>query len=186
MRVISGSAKGRKLKVPSLRGGKRIRPLSDFAKEGLFNILSTLTEEADFLDLFAGSGQVGIEALSRGARTAMFVEIDRNAVVVIRQNLESTELADRGEIFSMEVNPAISMLDRKKAKFDLIFIGAPYGLSLLGEAVKNIAKSDILKDKGIVIAERSKKQELKIEDDSLVLAREVSYGDTVFSFYKRA
>lgn len=185
MRVISGSAKGLLLKFPKLSGGKKVRPLSDTAKESLFNILAGRINGCYFLDLFAGTVQVGIEALSRGADLAIFVEIDKRAVSVIRDNLSLTGLSDRAEIYLFDVMRAISVLNKKGAHFDMIFIGAPYSSPVLEPVLEKIAKSDIVKDSGIVIAECSKKQDLSGKYGVLEKFRKEKYGDTVFSFYKR-
>lgn len=183
MRVISGSAKGRKLKFP--KGAAKLRPLSDQSKEGLFNIIAAFVPGSRFLDLFAGTGQVGIEALSRGAELAMFVDSDRKAVSTIWENLNSTALSDRAEVFSSEVLRAIAAFARKKALFDIIFLGAPYTVPVLVPAMEKLAKSDIVKDKGLVIAEHTKRAALSEHYGALAKVREVVYGDTVLSFYRR-
>ncbi len=185
MRVISGTAKGRKLKFPKVTDKKKIRPLSDFAKEALFDLLRLRIEDAKFLDLFAGTGQIGIEALSRGAQSCFFVELEKKAVVVIKENLENTELLDKAEICQMDVMKAIAMLGKSRRGFDLIFIGAPYKLPLLEPTIVEIEKSCILNDNGIVIAEHNRKQVLSEEYGFLQLVRSEHYGDTQFSFYKR-
>lgn len=183
MRVISGSKKGMKLKSPKPTLMNRIRPLSDFAKESLFNILSARVEGCTFLDLFAGTGQVGIEALSRGAKIAMFVENDRQTVAVIRENLEKTGFTGNSEIFSLDAIKTISFFGKTRARFDIVYIGAPYILPLLVPALENISKNGIVNQGGIVVAEHSKRQKLPPEFGPLGLTREANYGDTVFSFY---
>lgn len=183
MRVISGSAKGRKLKFPS---GAKTRPLSDFAKEGLFNILADKIVGGDFLDLFAGTGQVGIEALSRGSRIAIFVDSDRKAVSSIWENLDITSLSDRAEVYCTDVARAITALGKKKAGFDVVFIGAPYTVPVLGPTMEKVAKSDIVKYEGLVIAEHNKRIVLnEVYGGDIVRIREVKYGDTILSIYRR-
>lgn len=183
MRIISGSKKGRKLKYPKLANNKKVRPLSNSAKEGLFNILAPKIEDSYFLDLFAGSGQVGIEALSRGAELAIFVEAEKKAAAIIRENLISLDLMDRAEIFILDAERALSILGKKKAKFDIIFIGAPYHTSLLSQVLGKISGSDIIKENGIVIAEFHKKQKIDNRYGIIEQFREERYGDTVFSFF---
>ncbi len=185
MRVISGEAGGKKLKFPKLKAGKRIRPLSDQAKEALFNILSARTEGSDFLDLFAGTGQVGIEALSRGARIAFFVDSDRQCVSTVEENLKLAGTDGNAEVYCMDALDAIGFLSRKTAKFDLIFIGAPYTTGIIFKAMEILSKNDIVKDNGIVIAEHSKKQVLDKTYADMSQVRQAAYGDTVFSFYRR-
>ncbi len=183
MRVISGSAKGRKLKYP--QSSSRIRPLSDFAKEGLFNIIADEVPGCRFLDLFAGTGQVGIEALSRGAELAMFVDSDKKAVSAIWDNLNSALLSDRAEVYSSDVLRAIGAFGKKGAVFDVVFLGAPYTVPVLGPAMEKLAKSDIVKDNGLVIAEHTKRIILEDMYGRLLKFRSVVYGDTILSFYRR-
>ena len=184
MRVIGGTAKGRTLKTALLGGGKKIRPLSDQAKEALFNILAPVIGDCSFLDLFAGSGQVGIEALSRGAKLCMFCEKEGRAARFIKENLDLCGFSDCAEIFVMDVLKAIGVLDKNKALFDVIFIGAPYGQKILLETLEKISKSGILKESTVVIAEHTKRQEVAQEYGGLKKFRENRYGDTVFSFYR--
>jgi len=184
MRVIGGSAKGRMLKTAVLGGGKKIRPLSDQAKEALFNILAPVIDGCAFLDLFAGSGQVGIEALSRGAALCLFCEKEGKAVHFIKENLELCALSDRAEVYVLDVLRAVDVLDKNKALFDVIFIGAPYGQKILIETLEKLSKSAILREKAVVIAEHTKRQEVSSEYGPLKKFRENKYGDTVFSFYR--
>ena len=185
MRVISGSAKGRKLKFPKIADKKKVRPLSDFAKEALFDLLRLRIEGARFLDLFAGTGQVGIEALSRGAEICFFVGTDKKTVEIIRENLEHTLLTGKAEVFQMDVTRSIEYFGRRGAQFDLIFIGAPYKLPLLEPTVIEIEKTGIINDNSIIIAEHNRQQELLVEYGTLKKVRSEKYGDTVFSFYKK-
>lgn len=183
MRVIAGSAKGRELKFPKLPEGKRLRPLTGQAKEALFNILAGRIEGARFLDLFAGTGSVGIEALSRGAALAFFVEMERRTVETLRQNLEITGFQDRAEVFCMDVIKALGVLDRQKACFDIVFIGAPYGSPLLEEALKKLSQTGVVGVDGVVIAEHSSRDKIADSYSGLVRSRDARYGDTVMSFY---
>ena len=184
MRVISGKAKGKKLKVPKLSRGRRIRPLTDQAKEALFNILGIKVPDSYFLDLFAGTGAVGIEALSRGAKIAIFVELDKRAVSSIRENLAATELDSSAEVYSLEVLKAIKVLDSKGSKFDIIFLGAPYGSPILEKALEKLSGSGLVKDDALVVAEHRAKHEISQNFGNLVRFRDSRYGDTVLSFYK--
>ena len=189
LRVISGIARGKRLKVPK---GK-IRPLTEQAREALFNILAPRIAESDFLDLFAGSGAVGIEALSRGARLAVFVEIDKKSVQTIWENLNNTGFSDRAEVFALPVAAALKILNKKGAKFDIIFSGAPYGSPNLVEAMKYLGESALLKDSGLVVAEHrfsakggsasGGKYNLDEDFGNLSRFRLERYGDTMFSFY---
>ena len=184
MQVIAGSAKGRRLVSPSHSKGARIRPLSHQAKEALFNILANVVGDSTFLDLFAGSGQVGIEALSRGAKISIFIESDKGAISTIRKNLDLCGFSDRAEVYAVDAKRAVQILDKKAASFDIIFIGAPYGHKILSEVIELIANSCIIKQNGYIIAEHSKRQEVAEAAGKLVKFRANNYGDTVFSFYK--
>jgi 16S rRNA (guanine966-N2)-methyltransferase len=178
VRVISGKAKGKKLKAPS-----QSRPLTDQAREALFNILSNRVADCYFLDLFAGSGAVGIEALSRGAKTAIFVDLNRKAAGVIRENLKNTGFSDRAEVYAVDVVRALNLLDRKHASFDVIFLGAPYDSPMLEKALEKLGAADLLKASGVVVAEHRKQHKIKEEYGRLKAFRETRYGETVLGFY---
>ena len=179
MRVISGKAKGKKLKAPS-----KERPLTDQTKEALFNILRNKVVDCYFLDLFAGSGAVGIEALSRGAEIAVFVEIKRKAVEVIRENLNHTGFSDRAEIYAVDVVRALNLLDKKQAQFNIIFLGAPYDSPVLEDALTKLGEINLLGESGIVIAEHRKQHKIQEEYGRLKSFRETRYGETVLTFYE--
>ncbi|NQU17751.1 MAG: 16S rRNA (guanine(966)-N(2))-methyltransferase RsmD [Candidatus Saganbacteria bacterium] len=181
MRVISGSAKGRKLKVPKTD----IRPLSDRSKEALFNILISKVSDASFLDLFAGSGSVGIEALSRGAKLSFFVEQDKRHVRIIKENLADLSFEERGEVYSLDVLKALKILSSKGAKFDIIFLGAPYNSPVLKEALIQLGDLDLLNPLGVVVAEYRFKQKIDSEFNKISRFREEKYGDTILAFYER-
>jgi len=112
------------------------------------------------------------------------IEKDKKAVSVIRENLDNTGLSDRAEVFMMDVLSAVPFLSGKKARFDLIFIGAPYTIPILGPTLEKLSKSDIIDNNSIIIAEHSKRQKIDREYGCLKLIRQEQYGDTVFSFYK--
>lgn len=147
MRVITGTARGRRLQELE---GMETRPTTDRVKEGLFSILQFDIEGRRVLDLFAGTGQLGIECLSRGAASAVFVECRRDAVRLIQENLKVTQLSDRATVTQGE---AISYLKSVRKPFDLIFLDPPYGEGLLERALKDIAGFDILAPHGIIAAE---------------------------------
>ena len=146
MRVITGSARGRRLIEPS---GKDIRPTTDQVKESVFNILQFDIEGRKFLDLFGGTGQMGIEALSRGAETVTFVDSDVSSVRLIRENLKLTGFSDKASVIQ---GNSIAFLENC-GKFDIIYIDPPYKTSLAEEALRKINQFDILKDNGIIVCE---------------------------------
>ena len=144
MRVITGSARGRRLKTPE---GQDIRPTTDNVKESVFNILQFDIEGRRVLDLFAGTGQLGIECLSRGAREAVFIDADRDAVKIVKENLKTCG-------FSAPVlqQDALSFLNNC-GKFDLVFIDPPYDAGLYEPVLEKINSVDILSDGGIILCE---------------------------------
>jgi len=182
MRVISGKAKGKKIKAPK----GNIRPLSDQAKEALFNILQNKVADAYFLDLFAGTGAVGIEALSRGATLSIFVELDRKTVRVIRENLEHCEVSDRAEVYALNVLRALKILKKKGAKFDIMFLGAPYDSPNLEKALEQLSDGSLLREKGLVIAEHRKQHQIEDSYGILQKFKEAKYGETVLAFYENS
>ncbi len=177
MRVISGTAKGRQLKSP----GAATRPITDRVKENLFNILGTRVREAHVLDLFAGAGSVGIEALSRGARSATFVEVDRDALRAIRENLARTRLADRAKIVRQDVFRFI----RKgvEEQYDLIYIAPPQYRGLWEETLEALDGRGFLADKGIVVAQIHPKEYRVLKLETLRLVDQRKYGSTLLCFY---
>jgi 16S rRNA (guanine(966)-N(2))-methyltransferase RsmD len=182
MRIVAGIAKGKKLEVPP----GNIRPLSSQAREGLFNILQRKTPDSRFLDLFAGTGAVGIEALSRGATCASFVELDKRTVKTLRKNLQHCGFSDTGDVYNADVLRGLKILKRKGEKFDIIFIGAPYGSPVLSSVLSEISDAILLEDGGVVIAEHRKQHKLDEHYGSLACVRVVRYGDTELNFYENS
>ena len=146
MRVITGSARGCRLKELE---GMETRPTTDRVKEGLFNIIQFDIEGRKILDLFAGTGQLGIECLSRGAVSAVFVDRRADAVKLIRENLKATSLTERGRVISGD---SMEYLKSIRETFDIIFLDPPYEAGLLEPAIAHIAKFDILSPHGIIVA----------------------------------
>ncbi|MCX5750701.1 MAG: 16S rRNA (guanine(966)-N(2))-methyltransferase RsmD [Candidatus Saganbacteria bacterium] len=183
MRIVGGVAKGRKLKSLSEKPG--LRPLSEQVREALFNVLAERVTESYFLDLFAGTGAVGLEALSRGATRAFFVEQDKATARVIQQNLALLGYQEKSEVFVLDVLQALGIFERRKAQFDLVFIGAPYSQSeLLIKVLAVLGKGAVLNANSIVVAESHKKTKLEENYGALKLVKVKNYGDTVLTFYK--
>ena len=149
MRVIAGTARRLKLETPA---GRHTRPTSDKIKETLFNIIQQDLYDARFLDLFSGSGGIGIEALSRGAKKAVFVEQNREACAVIKENLAFTHLDGQGEIFEQNVLPALGKL-RSGETFEVAFMDPPYGKGLEMQVLQSKDFYSILAEKALVIVE---------------------------------
>ena len=147
MRIISGIARGTKLFTLE---GKTTRPTLDRVKESLFNILQNKIIDAYILDLFAGSGALGLESLSRGAKKAVLCDQSREAIKVIKQNVEKTKMQDKVEIINRDYKKCIEM---QQEKFDVIFIDPPYELDIAVKAVDEILKKNLLQDDGLIVLE---------------------------------
>ena len=180
MRVIAGEAKGRKLLSVS---GQVTRPITDRVKESLFNILGRRVMNALFLDLFAGTGSVGIEALSRGAHRAVFVERNRQALKVITENLKRTGLADRAQVVGSDVFKFLK--GEFDEKFDLIYIAPPQYKDLWAKTLLALDGREVLADEGLIIAQIHPKEFASLDLKSLQLADQRKYGSTLLCFYAR-
>ena len=161
MRVIAGIARSVPLITPK---GLETRPTSDQIKETLFNMLQGYTEGANFLDLYAGSGQIGIEALSRGAEFAAFVEKADEAVKCIKANVDKTKFADKSMILKLEVLSGIRTLELEKKRFDIVFLDPPYNQGLEQGILTALVGSAILNDEVIIIVEASKNTDFSFVD----------------------
>lgn len=150
----------------------------------MFNILQGRTEGIRFLDLFAGSGAVGIEALSRGADQAVFVEHNRQAVRVIEQNLENTGLGRAAVIMAQEVGRALKLLRAQGKRFDIVFLGAPYDSPDLTQALEFLGEDSLISEDGLVIAEHRRQHKIAPEYGRLKSVRETRYGETVLTFFR--
>ena len=167
MRVITGTARGRRLRTPE---NYDIRPTTDNVKESLFNIIQFDVEGRKVLDLFAGTGQLGIECLSRGADSVVFVDESREAVNIVKDNLKTCGLS--ASVLQMD---ALSYL-RGCGKFDLIFVDPPYDSNLYEEVLKIINSVDILSDGGIIICEARRDRQLPEMTEPYRKLREYHYG----------
>jgi len=180
MRVISGTARGTALFPPH---GDKTRPTSDFVKENLFNIMMDDVRGAKFLDLFAGSGAVGIEALSRGAVSATFVDISQKCIDLTKRNLEKTRLKDKAIVIKGDVAATIKKLANQK--FDIIFLDPPYDENLARKALRQICEQDILEDAGYIILEMDRNADMP-EVDELVSFKEKEYSSTKLVFLEKS
>lgn len=179
MRIISGTSKGKKLRP--LRG-QAIRPTSDRVKESIFNILGEEVEGKHVLDLFAGTGNLGIEALSRGAIRAVFVEREKSAIDLIKQNLSHCGFNDRSHIIRGEVERAIPQLRRKGEVFDLIFMDPPYRKGLAQETLEILHAQPVHHEDSILVIEHDRREPLPDTVAGWNLVRQRRIGDTVIYF----
>lgn len=152
MRVIAGSARRIQLSVPP---GRNTRPTSDRIKETLFNILQDEVEDAVFLDVFSGSGGIGIEAVSRGAQKAVLIENDRNAITCIRENIRRTRFEEKVVLHQMEVMQALRYLERGTDRFNLVFMDPPYNKNWELKVLSFLRHADILAEDALIILEAS-------------------------------
>lgn len=182
MRIIGGNAKGRRLFVP--RGGS-VRPTAARVKESLFNILPHDFTGLRVLDLFAGSGNLSIESLSRGAAETVLVEASARSATAIRENLRRFGVKTRAQLWVAPVSRTLRALAKRGERFDLIFLDPPYDKGLLSPSLKLIAQGNLLSSAGTVVAEHSAREALQPRYDSLVLNDQRHYGDTRLSFFRR-
>lgn len=180
MRIIAGEFRGRRL--AAVKG--RIRPTSDQVREAMFNILGPAVKNAVVLDLFAGTGALALEALSRGAREAVLVEEQGAALEVLRRNVETLEVRDRARVLPLPVTAALKKLAAQKVKFDLIFLDPPYGRGLAAVTLATLANLELLHPGGQVVAEASRLETLPEQVGSLTLRLSRTYGDTRVAFYE--
>ena len=180
MRVISGELRGRKLEKLE---GMDIRPTSDRVKESLFNILGIKIYDCEFLDLFAGTGGIGIEAYSRGASKVVFIDESAKSVQVLRGNLEKLKVLDKVEVYNTDYTSAITKLARDNRKFDFIFIDPPYLKGYAQNSLTHISEQLLLKEDGIVIVEHDMEDAMPEAVGSLKLHRQKKYGKTILSFF---
>ena len=181
MRIIGGERRGRRL--AHWQGGS-IRPLRDRVRTALFDTLGEAVTGAEVLDLFAGTGAVGLEALSRGARYATFVDSSSEAIRLIRKNLSRLGYSGRAEIIQEDARKAVKALARQGRQFDLVFIGAPYETGLAAEALKALVEALPLRPGALVIAETFHKDELGDDFKPLQLVDSRIYGETRLTYFR--
>jgi 16S rRNA (guanine966-N2)-methyltransferase len=179
MRIISGTSKGRKLVTPR---SYSLRPTSDRVKESLFNILRVEMEGKVVLDLFAGTGNLGIEALSRGAKKTIFVEKGRQALRLIQRNLTQFGLEERSEILPKDANRAIGILKQKGESFDLILMDPPYEKGLIQKTLMTLNSHQIYHKDSILVIEHNRREPLSTVMEGWNLIRQRRMGDTLISF----
>lgn len=179
MRVITGKARGVQLKTPE---GMLTRPTADRVKEALFSIINFDIPGAKVLDLFGGTGQLGIEALSRGAESAVFVDEREDACKIIRENLRRTRLEEHGKVLRSDY---LQYLRRCKDKFDIILLDPPYAEVFLENALKCITEIDILQSGGIIVTERPLGKELPYVFDGYTRSKDYKYGNTLLTLYRK-
>ena len=180
MRVITGKARGVQLKTPD---GMQTRPTTDRVKEALFSIINFEIPGAKVLDLFGGTGQLGIEALSRGAKSAVFVDARDDACKLIKENLRRTKLEQDGSVVRSDY---LDYLKRCREQYSIIFLDPPYAEVFLENALKRITEIDILQSDGIIVTERPLGKELPWEFEGFTRSKDYKYGKTLLTIYRKA
>ena len=180
MRIIGGQYRSR---VLAEFAGENVRPTSDRAREALFNILALKLYGARVLDLFAGSGALGIESLSRGAKEVLFNDFSKDSVAIVKKNLTTLKIAVNGEQAKVMQNDYLACLEQARGQFDLIFIDPPYRFDYGEKALKKIAERGLLSEKGIAVYER----DIPFEGEIAGLEKydERKYGKAYLTFFKR-
>ena len=179
MRIICGKLKGRRLYSVH---GMTTRPTSDRVKEAIFNILPTDFNGKEVLDLFAGVGNLGIEALSRGATKAAFVENNHKAISVLKRNIENCGFMESCQIMANTVVKGIRALEKAGNRFDFVFIDPPYARHMVRDSLIRVSRSGILKDDTLIIAEHSVSESVEGRIENLILKDQRKYGKTLISF----
>jgi 16S rRNA (guanine966-N2)-methyltransferase len=180
MRVISGKARSIPLKAPQL---PTVRPATDLVKGAIFSIIELMADDWSLiLDLFSGSGQLGIEALSRGAGQADFVDREPRCCDIIRQNLEKTKLAEQAHVYCCSVAKAISFLDRE---YNIILMDPPYKDTTIGEVITPLANSRLVGNKTIIVITHSAHFNLEQSYGAIKMVKERRHGDSVIAIYQK-
>ena len=182
LRIISGTAGGIQIKTPDTN---KTRPTLDRVKESVFSILQPYIEDTRVLDLFAGSGNLGLEALSRGSVSAIFVDESKICKAIIEENIKRTRMEDKAQILLIDVFKGITLLATQGKQFDMIFMDPPYSRNFVNKTLQLLEKNDIIVENGLVAVEHHEDEQPPDVIGTLTKMRSKSYGDTIFTFYVR-
>lgn len=181
MRIIAGKYKGRVIEMPN-----GIRPTSNKVRESLFEILKNRVEGASFLDLYSGSGAIGIEALSRGAKKAVFIDNDHKCISALKRNLAKMAIPQGSyDIYNKDCMNGMAILQKSRSYFDVVFLDPPYYMDLAKNTLIELSNCDILTPNALVIAEVFKKESLPEELGIFKKIRSSKYGDTLLEFFRK-
>ena len=180
MRIVGGKARGLKIKTIE---SDSTRPTKDMVREALFSIIAQDVPDSIFLDLFAGSGAVGIEALSRGAEYCYFADNNKECTKIITENLKKARFEQQATIYTLDYEKVINKI--AEVKFDIIFLDPPYNIGLGLKAIKLISSFDLLKTNGIIIYETDGVEDIPEVIENYMKFKEKKYGRNVLNFYKR-
>ena len=181
LRVISGSCRGRKLKTVK---GKTTRPTADRMREALFNILALKIPDAVILDLFAGTGALGIEALSRGAKHTVFIEKDKNALQTIKENILLCQMGDKSTTIQWDIVKSLGCIDSTTLLFDIVFMDPPYKKDIIPKTIENLINTNTLKKSADIVVEHDSEKEMPNDILGYGVIDKRTYGNTAFSFLR--
>lgn len=181
MRVISGKARGLKLNTPK---NDDVRPTTDRVKESLFNMINSYIMDSNILDLFAGTGSLGIECLSRGAKNCVFVDISKESIAIVKSNIKKARVENESTVINADFKDAVSRLKVQKNKFDVIFMDPPYYKDMFVDALEKIDDADLLNEDGLIIVEHDTKDVFPEKIARLEKSKDKKYGNTTLTFYK--
>lgn len=181
MRVISGTARGKKLKSPQ---DERVRPTLDRVKENLFNMIGLGIRGAVVLDAFAGSGGLGIEALSRGAAKCYFVDLNKKSIALTKENLKDSRLEENAVVLHMDAMDAIPKLFAQNIRVDYLFLDPPYNKGIVEKILQQLEKYNIMQEDGTIIIETDRDEKLEDEIHQLVKIKEKQYSSTRITIYQ--
>jgi 16S rRNA (guanine966-N2)-methyltransferase len=183
MRVISGIARGRSLKAVA---GIGTRPTTDKVKEAIFSMIGPYFDGGLVLDLFAGTGGLGIEALSRGMDQAVFIDREAKSVETVRHNLQSTGFSEKAELYRNDAMRALKTLSKRGLKFHLVFLDPPYRLKMIGELITELISLELLADNAVIVAEHDVLEHPLEAIDPFIQSKRAEYGDIAVTVYHQS
>lgn len=181
MRVISGKARGLKLNAPK---NEDVRPTTDRVKESLFNIINSYVLDSNVLDLFAGTGSLGIECLSRGANKCVFVDKSKESMAIVKSNIKKARVENESITLNTDFKNAIVSLGKKSEKFNIIFMDPPYYKNMFIDALSAVDENNLLEEDGIIVVEHDTVDSFPENVGRLYKNRDKKYGNTTLTFYK--
>ena len=180
LRIIAGALKGKKLYSVE---GTKTRPTSDRVREAIFNIISMRIGGAEVLDLFAGTGAYGLEALSRGAGRAVFADVDRDAILTLKRNIQACRLQAKTKIFQWDIKKSLNRLKTIAPAFNLVFMDPPYDQNLIRPGLENLLACECLAKGACIVIEHGSRESLPESQDLIQLTDQRRYGKTIVSFF---
>lgn len=181
MRIVGGKYRSRNIEFPTNQ--EITRPTKDAVREGVFNALTFDIDNAIILDLFAGSGSMGLESLSRGANMAYFVDKDKEAIRIIRKNIQMLNESDKSVVLNCDYLEALNSFIEQKVKFDIVFLDPPYKLNVIDEIINTLIVEQILNEHGIIVIETD--YPIELDDDRFIKNKNYKYGRTLVTIRRK-